>query len=429
MKYTSLRFACISCFIFTATIFTVSASLADVVVSNFDAANVVRFTESASNVSYTGSGDPHIFVPTGSGGLTSATGVAQGPDGNIYVSSHDSGQILKYNGKTGASMGVFVTLPNDYNPGDGMFDAPAAPAHLEFYNNSLYISDNFGGRVVSYPISRNNSGQLQAGAESDTAIGLFAPAGFSFAPNGDMYVSDIAAASVYKVPSGSTTPQPFIGPGAIYDTNGVQTGTLFGTNGVLVAGGNIYVADLYGSQVYKFNSAGAELASAFIPPYDSPMGNFPSDMVLSRDGQSILLAVLGPDHNKTGSVLQFDLNLNQTGTMATGLPAASSIARIYERGDFNFDGVVNAADIVAMETALTNLSSFQSTNHLFDAQVSAIADVNDDGVVNNADLQSLLNLLISGSPSATSVPEPSSILLAAAAFGGLFHTYRRRLKK
>jgi hypothetical protein len=115
--------------------------------------------------------------------------------------------------------------------------------------------------------------------------------------------------------------------------------------------------------------------------------------------------------------------------MATGLPASSSIARIYQRGDFNFDGVVNAADIVAMESALTNLSSFQSTNHLFDAQVSAIADINDDGIVNNGDLQSLLNLLISGSPSATSVPEPSSILLAAAAFGGLLHTYRRRLKK
>lgn len=395
-----------------------AVSRADVLVSNFDASNVLRFADTESNVAYTGSGDPHVLVSSGSSGLTSATGVAQGPDGNFYVSSHDTGQILAFNGKTGASLGIFATLPNDYNPVSGMFDSTAAPAHLQFYNNTLYVSDNFGGRVVTIGLTRNGSGQLQAGAIGATAMGLFAPGGFDFAPNGDMYVSDLASGTVSKVPNGSTTPQTFVAPG-----------TLYGPNGILYANGNVYVADLYGDQIYRFNSSGTVTASAVIPPFDSPPpGNYPSDMMLSRDGQSILLAVLGPDHNSTGSVLKFDLNLNMTGTIASALPASASIALGYQRGDFNFDGHVNAADILAMENALAGLNAFQAANHLSDSLLDALADVNNDGVINSADLQKLLLTLKTGVGSNNAVPEPSTVVLAGFALGALCYIHRRRMK-
>jgi hypothetical protein len=84
-------------------------------------------------------------------------------------------------------------------------------------------------------------------------------------------------------------------------------------------------------------------------------------------------------------------------------------------GDFNGDGHLTAADIPAMEAALANLSAYEATNGA--SYVESIGDINHDGVVNSADLQGLLNLLIAGGGSSSSVPEPAS--LALMSLGGL----------
>ena len=84
-------------------------------------------------------------------------------------------------------------------------------------------------------------------------------------------------------------------------------------------------------------------------------------------------------------------------------------------GDFNRDGRVNAADILAMEQALTDLPDFQTAKGLSASQLLTIGDLNNDGQVNNADLQALLNLLISGGGSTDAVPEPSTFVLAVVA--------------
>lgn len=80
-------------------------------------------------------------------------------------------------------------------------------------------------------------------------------------------------------------------------------------------------------------------------------------------------------------------------------------------GDFNLDGHVNAADIAAMEAALTNLKSWESTHGMNDAYLDSIGDLNGDGKVNNADLQQLITLLKTGGGSVSTVPEPASCVL------------------
>jgi hypothetical protein len=99
-----------------------------------------------------------------------------------------------------------------------------------------------------------------------------------------------------------------------------------------------------------------------------------------------------------------------------GLGEVFKLAKV--PGDINDDGHIDAADISAMMSALTDPAS---TDPLFLMN----ADVNRDGKFTNADLQALITFLRNGHGSTDSVPEPSTIVLAA--FGaGLMSFLRRR---
>jgi streptogramin lyase len=98
----------------------------------------------------------------------------------------------------------------------------------------------------------------------------------------------------------------------------------------------------------------------------------------------------------------------------------------FQPGDFNRDGHVDAADIVAMEKALVDLHSYQLSKSLSDAQLLAIGDVNGDGKVDNADLQSLIGYLNSGSGSTASVPEPMGLVLVLCAVPLCSRCFRRK---
>jgi GH35 family endo-1,4-beta-xylanase len=86
-------------------------------------------------------------------------------------------------------------------------------------------------------------------------------------------------------------------------------------------------------------------------------------------------------------------------------------------GDFNRDGHVTAADVVAMEAALADLPDYEAAQGMNSTYLDSIGDFNHDGVVNNADLQGLLDYLKSGGGSSGAVPEPVS--LALLSLGGL----------
>ena len=94
-------------------------------------------------------------------------------------------------------------------------------------------------------------------------------------------------------------------------------------------------------------------------------------------------------------------------------------------GDFDQDGILTAADIPAMMSAMTDVPSYESAKGFNASQMTKLGDVNNDGSFNNADLQYLLNTLKSGGGSADSVPEPASLTIALLSLIVLIAARRR----
>lgn len=60
-------------------------------------------------------------MTSGSGGLSDPYGLVFGPGANLYVSSTDTGEVLRYNGVTGAFIDAFVPA------GSGGLDSATYP--------------------------------------------------------------------------------------------------------------------------------------------------------------------------------------------------------------------------------------------------------------------------------------------------------------
>jgi DNA-binding beta-propeller fold protein YncE len=124
------------------------------------------------------------FVGPGVGGLHGPTGMAIGPDGNLYVANASAGanNILKFNGQTGAPLGVFASGLNGptalrYDSVDG-----------NFYTTNF---GNFAGTTVS---KINSAG---------TVLGTFGtghnlPTSLAVDGTGNIYVGEFGTGTVNK---------------------------------------------------------------------------------------------------------------------------------------------------------------------------------------------------------------------------------------
>ncbi len=94
-------------------------------------------------------------------------------------------------------------------------------------------------------------------------------------------------------------------------------------------------------------------------------------------------------------------------------------------GDWNVSGALDANDLAAMLTALTDLNTWKTSHSLSTDDVLNIGDVNLSGSITNADIQAELDALITGGfGSVSSVPEPSALVLLT--IGGILLTARSR---
>lgn len=272
------------------------AARADILVSTYDDSSVERFDDTTFAPT---AGN----IPSGANGLTVAQGVAVGADNTIYVSSTFTGRVQRYD-VAGNFLGDF---------GDA---ALAAPSTLAFGpNGNLFVAD-FGNSAV---LEFEPSGAF-VGTAADVGS---APGGFTWAPDGDLIVSELFG-PITKFHNGS--PVEVLVPGS-------QTLTPAGL--LPLDGGDFLIANLYGSNILRYDAGdGMTHPFASVEHPIGPGGTFPDPMFPSNgpsalvlDGASLLVVVSGPDHEHSGQIQRYDLGTGAyIETIIDGLGAPTGLA-------------------------------------------------------------------------------------------------------
>ena len=217
-------------------------------------------------------------------GLTLARGITFGPDGNLYVASQATGQILRFDGHSGKSLGVFssvlspdgITFGQDgslyvvsNNPtsvvrcdgktGSGCvaFASPSAASA----SSADWFMPAFGPDGNLYVSSASDAGVLQFNGVTGAFMKLFAstnlitPFGILFTPDGSLLVSDIAMSQILK----------FNGATGAYVSTFASGGLLNGPSQLLAGpNGDIYVANSFAGNVLRYDASGNYI-DAIIP--------------------------------------------------------------------------------------------------------------------------------------------------------------------
>jgi DNA-binding beta-propeller fold protein YncE len=177
--------------------------------------------------------------PGGNGGLLIPKGMAFGPDGNFYVASYSTNQVLRYNGATGAFIDAFVAA------GSGGLNGPAGvlfgPDRNNDSVNDLYVSSISTNQVLVYS---GADGSFLGAFVTAGSGGLSGPQDMKFGPDGNLYVvsSGTSYEQVFRF-NGST--------GAFMDIP-IATGSGIGPETTFIAfdgQGELYAGSEYANEV------------------------------------------------------------------------------------------------------------------------------------------------------------------------------------
>ena len=235
------------------------------------------------------------FVPTGSGGLSFPLGGTFGPDGNLYVSDSDHEAVLRYNGTTGAFMNAFAQNVDDpaglrFGPDSNLYVASSSsPGEVSRFNGltGALVGVPFGSGQLSNPegVTFGPDGNLYvAGGDTNSVLrynpttgafinafvspgsgGLSSARGVVFGPDGNLYVTSFGTGQVLRY-NGTTGALlgTFVAAGS--GRLSLPRGLTFGPDG------NLYVGSFGSGDVLRYNGSTGAFIDAFVPSSSGGLG-------------------------------------------------------------------------------------------------------------------------------------------------------------
>jgi glucose/arabinose dehydrogenase len=254
--------------LFVLAIGSIPATATSLYVSDVSFSNVEVFD--ATTGTQTGT-----LTPTGGWAGGSPSGIAVGPNGDVYVADQNNNAVYRFD-NTGAFLGTFIST--------GLFE----PTGLAFGpDGNLYVA-NLGSGNNSYISGFDSSGNpVDATPFVPSSTGLFDPAAIAFGPDGNLYIADSSNDALDKVILSTGFFSTLVSAGCPGTPFTNPQGVAFGPDG------NLYLSDAgsgcadssvpggtadYG--VYKYDTSGNFLGN-FIGPN---ILSTPIDLTFGPDG-------------------------------------------------------------------------------------------------------------------------------------------------
>ena len=237
-----------------------------------------------------------VYINVGVGGLIAPTGLVFGTDGNFYVSSSGSNEILRYVGASGAFINAFVkfvlSAGTDVVSPQGLVIDAAGNLYVASGNEVQEYRASSGAYIGAFVLRR-------AAAAWPRPRGSLSPTPTSTASR-----SSTSPASA-PIGSSSTTGRPDGKFLRVYaDTNTSSANNLSGPTGIAFdQNETLYVSSSKNSEVIRYQAGTGSFLDVIVTTNRGGLST-PEGIIISGSGSSNQLLVVSSD---TGQVLSYSL--------------------------------------------------------------------------------------------------------------------------